>query len=71
MDGAPDQVNRPAASGCEGEVSAKAPISPRAISSNWLCMVGATPSRNCRSPASLPLAVVSPPLPAASGTLSI
>jgi len=52
-------------------VSAKAVIRPRAVSSSWPCMVEATPSRSCSRPASLPLAVVLPPLPAETGTLSI
>jgi len=62
-------VNRPAALG--GSPSAKAVMSPRAISSSCACMVTATPSRSWSMPASLPVASALLAGPADSGTLSM
>ena len=68
--GAPDQVNSPAASGCDGEVSANADTRPRAISSSCDCILVVTLSRNCSMPARLPEALV-PEASTLSGTLSM
>jgi hypothetical protein len=66
MAGAPGQVNRPVAGGSappDPSVSAKTLISPRAISSSWVCAVPEISSRSCIRPAILPLASVLPPVP--------
>ena len=72
--GAPGQVKRPGVSGNVavplGSFSAKELMSPRAISSSWLCMVVAVLSRSCTMACSEPDTVVLPPVPAVSGTPS-
>jgi hypothetical protein len=54
-----------------GDVSAKAAIRPRAISSSWLCMVTVTPSRSWTMPAMRPDAVLLPPEARSTGTPSM